>query len=538
MAAAAAAAMIPDNISASNKLVKLLIARERKEEEEWIDLSELGSHRLSHFLLHYAPEGWFDVKQIPRVLSQPARTMVKLGHRAHESGLLTTTATNTSLLPSSSSSSIVNGGTVAPHEEDETNKHDANKQDAAADRNKKKQNISSSEEEWLAIFDEHSQLVPAPPSPSSTTTQEENGNDGGGGDGCLPVVGHFTTILRIEQEHDSLLNLLPEKIRSSIYDFPNMNLNELMELQIDYGEPVVVYLKGAAGVETSLRIGEKITLDDIKSCLANIGKFGPDHRAGIDGTLHRISCMVDQSGAVYALTMRVGRTVEGNVNMMRDLLFNSNGNILFLGIPGCGKTSVIREVTRMLAESKRVVIVDTSNEIAGDGVLKHRSVGKARRMMVSNPMRQERELIECVENHTPQVIVVDELGSKADVDAVSTVEKRGVRIIASAHGDLTGVLSNPDVNLLVGGVSTNVVGDELAKRSGGRKTLSEQKRSAIFQHVIELTTNYDEWYVHENVNESVKAILAGESIGGHLRRHAGRGGVATRHVTRHASSNA
>lgn len=355
-------------------------------------------------------------------------------------------------------------------------------------------------EEQLYIFNEDNKLV-----------KKIVGGDGTEG-GVSSAIGHFTTKLCVEQEHDSLLNLLPEALRRRITDVPGIKLFALIELHLDFGKPIVAHFKSAEKDELPMRIGPDLSLDEIKACIdGGMGTFGPDNRAGVDGTLHRISCMTDHQDRVYGLTMRVGRTVSGNVNMLRDLLFDSSGNILLVGVPGCGKTSVVREVARILAESKRVVIVDTSNEIAGDGLRVHPSVGNARRMMVNDPKRQERELIECVQNHTPEVIVVDELGTKADVEAVSTVEKRGVRLIASAHGDLKSLLTNKDVNALVGGIATSIVGDMAAERQGGKKHLTEQARPAIFKHVIELTPDFNVWHVHLDVNKSVKAILAGES---------------------------
>lgn len=318
--------------------------------------------------------------------------------------------------------------------------------------------------------------------------------------------------LNVEQEHDSLVELLPPKVRVHL-EAPGVRLFALVEVHLDVGRKPVAYFWGDLPVKMTLG-EEEVSWEDVAYCTDHVGPFGPDNRAGIDRTLHRISAMRDNQGTIFALTLRVGRAVTGNVDMMRDVLLDSSENLLFLGAPGTGKTTVIREATRVLAEgSQNVVIVDTSNEIGGDGVVPHRSVGSARRMMVSHPRLQQNVLVECVQNHTPEVIVVDELGRKEDVEAVSTVEKRGVRIIASAHGDLVSLVHNKQLNALVGGVSTNVVGDVTARtQNKGKKELSEQSHRAIFKHVVELTANKNVWIVHRDVNSAVRNVLSKKKL--------------------------
>ena len=208
---------------------------------------------------------------------------------------------------------------------------------------------------------------------------------------------------------------------------------------------------------------------EIDEISAKLGKFGSDNRAGLNGQLHRFSAMRDRDDQIAGITIRVGRNVNGNAAMLMDLLLGSDKSILILGEPGSGKTTIVREAARKLAETKNVIVVDTSNEIAGDGTHPHRCIGLARRMMVPSLDKQSATMIECVQNHTPHVMVIDEIGRPKEVQAARTVKQRGVRMIASAHGDLRRLLKNKDLVGLVGGIESVTIGDDMAKEEAIRK---------------------------------------------------------------------
>jgi len=268
-------------------------------------------------------------------------------------------------------------------------------------------------------------------------------------------------------------------------------------------------------------------------------KFGPDNRAGINGCLHRISAMRAKAGKVYGLTMRVGRAIFGNTNLITDLLLGTNSSILFLGTPGCGKTTIIREAARILSEDAHsVVVVDTSNEICGDGLVPHPAIGLARRMMVPSLESQAAILVEAVQNHTPDVIIVDEIGRAPEVEAARTVKERGVRIIGSAHGDLRGLVKNAMLNDLIGGTETVTVGDAQARKfqaSGGEfsKVRTQRSGAPVFDIVIELQSgSFHQWQVTTNVAKAVDRILASQPFPTQVRARDPVSGLITVELVR------
>jgi stage III sporulation protein SpoIIIAA len=265
-------------------------------------------------------------------------------------------------------------------------------------------------------------------------------------------------------------------------------------------------------------------MDDVNAVLEELGGFGSDNRAGLEQQLHRISGMRNRYGDVIGLTMRVGRHVSGNADMISDLLFGDDRSILFLGEPGSGKTTIVREATRLLAMESNVCIVDTSNEIAGDGDVPHPCIGLARRMMVPSLDDQADVMVECVQNHTPEIMVIDEIGRSAEVEAARTCKQRGVRMIASAHGDLRKLVKNKQIRSLVGGVESVTLGDAAAategKKHGGglQKTKAERAGPPTFDIIVELRRGEQhEWRIILDAGKAVDAILEGQQFSAQRR---------------------
>src|SRR6266508_5176683 len=286
-------------------------------------------------------------------------------------------------------------------------------------------------------------------------------------------------------------------------------LEGLLEIVMDLGRlPEARF----AGREEYLSQRE-VSAEDLAYVISHIGQFGGDNRAGIERTLHRISALRNRAGKVVGLTLRVGRAVYGTVEILRDIV-ESGRSVLFLGRPGVGKTTMLREVARVLADDlgKRVIIVDTSNEIAGDGDIPHPGIGDARRMQVRTPTEQHAVMIEGVENHMPEVIVIDEIGTELEAAAARTIAERGVQLVGTAHGNtLDNLMLNPTLSDLVGGIQAVTLGDEEARRRGTQKTVLERKAPPTFDVVVEIVER-DSVTVHRNVAERVDAILRGHMV--------------------------
>jgi stage III sporulation protein SpoIIIAA len=308
-----------------------------------------------------------------------------------------------------------------------------------------------------------------------------------------------------------LVGLLPDRIRKAVERHP---AEALVEIVLDLGRPPEVRLVAGAA-----KLGDDPVLaDEIDAVVARVGTFGADNRAGIERTLHRISAIRNRSGRVVGLTLRVGRAVHGTIDMLRDLV-ESGRNLLLLGPPGIGKTTKLREVARVLADElgKRVMVIDTSNEIAGDGDVPHPAIGGARRMQVPEDRDQHLVMIEAVENHMPEAIVVDEIGSELEAAAARTIAERGVQLVGTAHGNtLSNLVLNPTLSDLVGGVETVTLSDEEARRRGTPKTITERRAPPTFDVVVELVGR-DEVVVHADTGRAVDRILAGRDPGGERR---------------------
>lgn len=317
-------------------------------------------------------------------------------------------------------------------------------------------------------------------------------------------------------EHDDdfqlLVDVLPEPLKLLVRQLPP---GEVLEVVMDLGRPPEARLVGG-----SQRLREQpVAPSELEHVLAQVGPPGEDNRAGIERTLHRVSAIRNRKGRVVGLTLRVGRAVFGTIDMLKDLIATGR-NVLLLGRPGVGKTTKLREVARVLADDlgKRVMVVDTSNEIGGDGDIPHPGIGAARRMQVSRPDRQHDVMIEAVENHMPEAIIVDEIGTSAEAAAARTIAERGVQLVATAHGNtLENLVLNPTLSDLVGGVHTVTLSDEEARRRNTQKTISERKAPPTFDIVVEMVGR-DEVLVHPDTAEAVDRLLAGREVGGERRR--------------------
>ena len=309
-----------------------------------------------------------------------------------------------------------------------------------------------------------------------------------------------------------LFSVLPDDIRRELGRL-NGERSGLTEIVLDLGRPPLVRL--ASG--DRLLLEREISLADIDAVKERIGDFGGDNRAGISGTLHRISAIRNRAGSIVGLTVRIGRVVPGAAEVIADEIL-SGRSILVLGRPGSGKTTILREAARLAAERRRVVIVDTSNEIAGDGDVPHPAIGSARRMQVANPSAQHAVMIEAVENHMPEVIVIDEIGTEEEARAARTIAERGVQLIGTAHGtELTNLLVNPTLSDLVGGVEAVTLGDDEARKRGSTKTVLERKSPPTFSIVIELLAP-GPLAVYPEVDKAVDALLRGKPAGAEERR--------------------
>lgn len=319
--------------------------------------------------------------------------------------------------------------------------------------------------------------------------------------------------LQFQNDLNKLLEVLPPKVRQHV-DYDHME--DVIEIVLDIGRtPEIRHSDGKIEY-----IGEDtVNSEDIEYITSRIQEFTSDNRSGIPGTLHRISAIRNRQGKVIGLTCRIGRVVTGTIACIKDFCM-MNKSILFLGRPGVGKTTKLREISRLVADElgKRVVVVDTSNEIAGDGDTPHPAIGHARRMQVTQPQYQKDIMIEAVENHTPEVIVVDEIGTEEEAQAARTIAERGVMLIATAHGNsLESLIKNPTLSDLVGGIQSVTLGDDEARRRASQKTVLEREKQPTFDIVIEILDR-NTLAVYKDTAEAVDYILRGWPIRPEIRK--------------------
>jgi len=320
---------------------------------------------------------------------------------------------------------------------------------------------------------------------------------------------------------DNLLGVIPERVATAVHALLAEDQDPgLIELVLDLGRrPEARFQEGSAYLTD-----DEITRDDLAYVAERIGRFGDDNRAGIERTLHRISAIRNRSQDIVGLTCRVGRAVYGTIGIIQDLV-ESGESILLLGRPGVGKTTMLREVARVLADDleQRVVVVDTSNEIAGDGDIPHPSIGRARRMQVPTPALQHAVMIEAVENHMPQVIVIDEIGTELEAAAARTIAERGVQLIGTAHGNtLENLMMNPTLSDLIGGIQSVTLSDEEARRRGTQKSILERKAPPTFTVMVEIRER-DRVAVVRDVAGMVDSILRGHEQRAELRERTAEG---------------
>ncbi len=330
----------------------------------------------------------------------------------------------------------------------------------------------------------------------------------------------MTLVETITDDMEQLLAVLPERVREELEDHPR--LGELVEVVIDLGRPIEARFPGSFEI-----LGEQqAPHEDIQHVVTGVGEFDRDNRAGIERTLHRISAIRNRLGEIVGLTCRVGRAVYGTIDIVSDVI-ESGQSVLFLGPPGIGKTTRLREVARVLASEfdKRVVIVDTNNEIAGDGDIPHPAIGRARRMQVPNGCQQHDIMIQAVENHMPEVVVIDEIGNEAEAAAARTIAERGVQLIATAHGNaLENLMANPTLADLVGGIQAVTLGDDEARRRGTQKVVLERQAPPTFAIAVQLE-GLRRLAIYHDVAATVDQILLGQPVAPEIRQRDADGEV-------------
>jgi len=319
--------------------------------------------------------------------------------------------------------------------------------------------------------------------------------------------------MNVDRDLEKLVENLPFFIKRTLLYHPNKN--QLIEIVIDLGRRPEARFNN----RTEYLSQKIISWQDLDYITKRVSKFSNENRAGIERTLHRISCIRNRQLIITGLTCRVGRAVFGTISLIRDVL-ESGQSLLILGKPGVGKTTIIREIARVLSEEmeKRVVIIDTSNEIAGDSDIPHMGIGRARRLQVTKTELQHQVMIEAVENHTPEVIIIDEIGTELEAMAARIIAEKGVQLVGTAHGNcLENLIKNPTLVDLIGGIQYVTLSDDEAKRRGTQKSILERKSYLSFQIAIEINNRYS-WTIHEDIKTSIDYLLQGKFIVNQVRK--------------------
>ncbi len=323
------------------------------------------------------------------------------------------------------------------------------------------------------------------------------------------------TVINYQEDVEQLLSVLPKKIHD--YISKHQKIEQLYEIVMDIGHPPSVRFDDDH--ERLVKFPD-VSQADIEHITTKIGDFNSDNRAGIERTLHRISAIRNRQGRILGLSIRIGRAVVGAIQLIEDLI-SEGKSLLILGPPGVGKTTKLREAARYVSTelNKRVMIIDTSNEIGGEGDIPHPGIGYARRMQVLSPEIQDKVMIEAVENHTPQVIVVDEIGTELESKAARTIAERGVQLIGTAHGDdFVNVIKNPTLSDLLGGIQSVILGDEEAKMRGTQKTVLERKSHPTFDFIVEIK-HRNKVFIYKDVAKVVDLYLRGEDYKPEIREY-------------------
>ncbi|HHW14106.1 MAG TPA: AAA family ATPase, partial [Firmicutes bacterium] len=325
---------------------------------------------------------------------------------------------------------------------------------------------------------------------------------------------------RVTDNLEQLLDVLPPVVAQAVKALPETDT--LIEIVLDLGrQPEARY------PDRFVYLSDRpVSREDLDYLVQRVGTFGQDNRAGIEATLHRISAIRNREGDIIGVTCRIGRALYGTVDIIRDVVERGK-SILFLGRPGVGKTTMLREVARVLADEfrKRVIVVDTSNEIAGDGDIPHPAIGHARRMQVPRVDQQASVMIEAVENHMPEVVVIDEIGTEAEAAAARTIAERGVQLIGTAHGNtLENLVLNPTLSDLIGGIHAVTLGDEEAKKRGTQKTVLERKAPPTFEILVEIQEK-DRFAIHHDVAAVVDDLLRGIEPRPEIRERSSEGKI-------------
>jgi hypothetical protein len=312
--------------------------------------------------------------------------------------------------------------------------------------------------------------------------------------------------MAIKNNLEKMLSIFPDRIKSTLLKHPEKL--KLIEITIDLGKiPQARFFSHYEYVSSTA-----INNSEISKIINSLTKFNNDNRTGINKTLHRISCIKNKDGIIVGLTCRIGRNISGGITIIRDLL-ETKKSILLLGQPGSGKTTIIREIANILSSEndKRVIVIDNANEIGGGNDITHNGIGYSRRMQVETNKVPEKTMIEAVENHTPEVIIIDEIGTQREAETTQTIAERGVQLIATAHGYfLLNLLKNPTLSQLVGGLEYVTLGDEEAKKRNSKKTIIERKGLSTFEIIIELKAN-NFCVIYENSELAIDRILKGRN---------------------------